>query len=105
MGRVQTGRGGTHMLGRFLTAVYSVALLAAACVPAAPTAPATSLPAETKSGAPAAQVSSGKELRLMTGPQGGAWYPLGGAIADFAQREGISISVAPGGGIANVEGI
>jgi len=44
---------------------------------------------------------------MMTGPMGGSWYPLGGAIADAIQREipGVTVSVAPGGGMANVEGL
>ncbi|HEU5395331.1 MAG TPA: TAXI family TRAP transporter solute-binding subunit [Candidatus Methylomirabilis sp.] len=47
------------------------------------------------------------ELRFMTGPQGGSWYPLGGAIADIIKREvpGVSASVVPGAGIANVKGV
>ena len=27
-----------------------------------------------------------QQVRLMTGPQGGAWYPLGGAIANIASK-------------------
>lgn len=55
------------------------------------------------SACPAAAV----ELRFMTGPQGGSWYPLGGAIGDIIKREvaGASVSVAPGAGIANVKGV
>ena len=47
------------------------------------------------------------ELKMMTGPMGGSWYPLGGAIADAVQKEnpGVTIAVAPGGGVANVEGV
>ncbi len=47
------------------------------------------------------------DLKMMTGPMGGSWYPLGGAIADAVQKEipGITISVSPGGGVANVEAI
>lgn len=47
------------------------------------------------------------DLKMMTGPMGGSWYPLGGAIADAVQKEmpNVTIAVAPGGGIANVEGI
>ncbi len=47
------------------------------------------------------------DLKMMTGPMGGSWYPLGGAIADAVQKEipGVTIAVAPGGGVANVEGI
>ncbi len=47
------------------------------------------------------------DLKLMTGPMGGSWYPLGGAIADAIQKEipGVTVGVSPGGGIANVEGL
>lgn len=47
------------------------------------------------------------DLKMMTGPMGGSWYPLGGAIADAVQKEipGVTIAVAPGGGVANVEAI
>jgi len=47
------------------------------------------------------------DLKIMTGPMGGAWYPLGGAIAEAIQKEipGVNVSVAPGGGVANVEGV
>jgi TRAP transporter TAXI family solute receptor len=47
------------------------------------------------------------DLKLMTGPMGGSWYPLGGAIADAVQKEipGVNISVSPGGGVANVEAV
>ncbi|HSB80331.1 MAG TPA: TAXI family TRAP transporter solute-binding subunit [Candidatus Methylomirabilis sp.] len=47
------------------------------------------------------------ELRIMTGPQGGAWYPLGGAIAEILKKEipGTTASVLPGAGIINVQGV
>jgi len=47
------------------------------------------------------------ELKMMTGPMGGVWYPLGGAMADALQKEipGATLSVMPGGGIANVEAL
>jgi len=47
------------------------------------------------------------DLKMMTGPMGGVWYPLGGAIADAIQREipGVTVAVTPGGGIANVEAL
>ncbi len=47
------------------------------------------------------------DLKMMTGPMGGSWYPLGGAIADAIQKEipGVTVSVAPGGGMANVEAL
>lgn len=46
-------------------------------------------------------------LRMMTGPQGGSWIPLGGAIAEMAQKEipGVTITVQPGAGIANVKAV
>ena len=42
--------------------------------------------------------------RFMTGPQGGSWYPLGGAISNMVRRslEGVRVRVMPGGGITNV---
>lgn len=48
-----------------------------------------------------------QDLRIMTGPMGGAWYPLGGAIAEAIQKEipGVTVSVLPGGGVANVEAV
>jgi len=47
-----------------------------------------------------------QQVRLMTGPQGGAWYPLGGAISNIADKTaGIKIQVLPGAGIANVRAV
>jgi TRAP transporter TAXI family solute receptor len=42
--------------------------------------------------------------RFMTGPQGGSWYPLGGAISNYVQRslDDVRVRVMPGGGITNV---
>jgi TRAP transporter TAXI family solute receptor len=47
------------------------------------------------------------DLKMMTGPMGGSWYPLGGAIAELIQKTipGTTVSVAPGTGIANVMGV
>lgn len=44
-------------------------------------------------------------VKLMTGPQGGSWYPLGGAIANFADKAGLKVQVLPGAGIANVKAV
>jgi TRAP transporter TAXI family solute receptor len=46
-------------------------------------------------------------MRFMTGPQGGSWYPLGGAIQSIVEKAvpGSSVQVAPGAGISNVRGI
>jgi TRAP transporter TAXI family solute receptor len=46
-----------------------------------------------------------QNVRLMTGPQGGSWYPLGGAIANIADKAGMKVQVLPGAGIANVKAI
>src|SRR5690625_1133620 len=46
-----------------------------------------------------------QQVRLMTGPQGGAWYPLGGAIANIASKADINVQVLPGAGIANVKAV
>lgn len=46
-----------------------------------------------------------QQVKLMTGPQGGSWYPLGGAIANIADKAGLKVQVLPGAGIANVKGV
>lgn len=54
----------------------------------------------------AAGAAEAQQLRFMTGPQGGAWYPLGGAIQNMAAEAGLAnIMVMPGGGVANVQGV
>ncbi|MDI6763022.1 MAG: TAXI family TRAP transporter solute-binding subunit [Thermodesulfobacteriota bacterium] len=47
------------------------------------------------------------DIKMMTGPMGGSWYPLGGAIAELIQKNipGSMVSVSPGAGIANVVGV
>jgi TRAP transporter TAXI family solute receptor len=57
--------------------------------------------------APPAETQQATSLRLMTGPQGGSWIPLGGAIAELVQKEvpGVTITVQPGAGIANVKAV
>ena len=54
-----------------------------------------------------AGAASAETLRLMTGPQGGSWYPLGGAIQNIVQTnvQGTQIQVLPGGGVANVKAV
>ena len=46
-----------------------------------------------------------QQVKLMTGPQGGSWYPLGGAIANIADKAGLKVQVLPGAGIANVKAV
>jgi TRAP transporter TAXI family solute receptor len=55
----------------------------------------------------AAAPAAAQELKMMTGPQGGSWYPLGGAIQGLLEKNipGVRMSVAPGAGISNVLGV
>ena len=46
-----------------------------------------------------------QQVKLMTGPQGGSWYPLGGAIANMSGANGVTVQVLPGAGIANVKAL
>lgn len=48
-----------------------------------------------------------QQLKMMTGPQGGSWYPLGGAIQGIIEKNipGASMQVLPGAGISNVIGV
>ncbi|MXQ14039.1 TAXI family TRAP transporter solute-binding subunit [Microvirga makkahensis] len=47
------------------------------------------------------------DLRLMTGPQGGVWVPLGGQLKELWEKAipGTNVQPLPGAGIANVRGI
>jgi len=51
--------------------------------------------------------ASAAELKMMTGPQGGSWIPLGGQLKDLWEKAvpGLSVQVMPGAGIANVRGV
>lgn len=53
---------------------------------------------------PSAQAA---ELKFMTGPQGGFWVPLGGALKDLWEKniKGTTVQNLPGAGVANVRGI
>jgi TRAP transporter TAXI family solute receptor len=55
----------------------------------------------------AATGAQAAEIRLMTGPQGGVWVPLGGQLKDMWEKAipGTSVQSLPGAGIANVRGI
>jgi len=46
-------------------------------------------------------------IRIMSGPQGGSWYPLAGAIQGIVEKNipGTNVQVAPGAGISNVLGL
>jgi TRAP transporter TAXI family solute receptor len=51
--------------------------------------------------------ASAQLVRIMSGPQGGSWYPLAGAIQGIVEKNipGTSGQVAPGAGISNVIGV
>lgn len=54
-----------------------------------------------------AGAAGAQQLKMMTGPQGGSWYPLGGAIQGIIEKAvpGTSMQVLPGAGISNVVGV
>ena len=42
-------------------------------------------------------------VRIVSGPSGGSWYPLGAKMAEiFGKIDGLSVSNGPGGGVGNV---
>jgi uncharacterized protein len=47
------------------------------------------------------------DIKLMTGPQGGVWVPLGGQLKDMWEKAvpGLNVQSLPGAGIANVRGV
>src|SRR5438132_5271837 len=51
--------------------------------------------------------ATAQQVTMMTGPQGGAWMPLGGALKNMweAAVPGLQIQQQPGAGIANVRGV
>jgi TRAP transporter TAXI family solute receptor len=55
----------------------------------------------------AAGPASANDIRIMTGPQGGVWVPLGGQLKDMIEKAipGAKVSTLPGAGIANVRAI
>jgi TRAP transporter TAXI family solute receptor len=48
-----------------------------------------------------------QQVTFMTGPQGGSWVPLGGALKNMWEKSipGLQIQQQPGAGIANVRGV
>ena len=48
-----------------------------------------------------------QEVTFMTGPQGGVWVPLGGALKGMWEKAvpGLKVTAIPGAGIANVRGV
>jgi TRAP transporter TAXI family solute receptor len=51
--------------------------------------------------------SAADEIKMMTGPQGGSWIPLGGQLKDMWEKAipGLAVQVMPGAGIANARGV
>ena len=51
--------------------------------------------------------AAAQQVTFMTGPQGGSWIPLGGALKGMWEKSvpGLQITQTPGAGIANVAGI
>jgi TRAP transporter TAXI family solute receptor len=58
-------------------------------------------------GAIIAAPAAAQQVTFMTGPQGGSWIPLGGALKGMWEKAvpGLSITQTPGAGIANVRGV
>jgi uncharacterized protein len=51
--------------------------------------------------------AAAQQVTMMTGPQGGSWIPLGGALKNMWEGAipGLQIQQQPGAGIANVRGV
>jgi uncharacterized protein len=51
--------------------------------------------------------AAAQQVTFMTGPQGGSWIPLGGALKHMWEQAvpGLTIQQTPGAGIANVRGV
>ena len=51
--------------------------------------------------------AAAQQVTFMTGPQGGSWIPLGGALKGMWEKNvsGLQIQQTPGAGISNVRGI
>jgi TRAP transporter TAXI family solute receptor len=51
--------------------------------------------------------ATAQQVTLMTGPQGGVWVPLGGALKGMWEKAipGLQVQMQPGAGIANIRGV
>jgi TRAP transporter TAXI family solute receptor len=58
-------------------------------------------------GALAVAPAAAQQVTFMTGPQGGSWIPLGGALKGMWEKAipGLNITQTPGAGIANIRGV
>jgi len=54
-----------------------------------------------------AGTAAADQMTFMTGPQGGSWIPLGGALKGMWEKAipGLQIQQTPGAGVANVRGV
>jgi hypothetical protein len=54
-----------------------------------------------------ASPAAAQQVTFMTGPQGGSWIPLGGALKGMWEKAvpGLNITQTPGAGISNVRGV
>lgn len=52
-------------------------------------------------------MASAEDIVFMTGPAGGSWYPLGGAIKNMLETEipGMNVTIRPGAGLINLKGV
>lgn len=66
-----------------------------------------SLSALAVTAALAAAPASAQQVTFMTGPQGGVWVPLGGALKGMWEKAipNLQITLTPGAGLANVRGV
>lgn len=58
-------------------------------------------------GALSALPAAAQQVTFMTGPQGGVWVPLGGALKGMWEKAipGLNVTATPGAGIANIRGV
>jgi TRAP transporter TAXI family solute receptor len=51
--------------------------------------------------------AAAQQVTFMTGPQGGSWIPLGGALMNIWEKAvpGLKVQQTPGAGVANVRGV
>ena len=51
--------------------------------------------------------AAAQQVTMMTGPQGGSWIPLGGALKHMWEQAvpGLHIQQTPGAGVANIRGV
>jgi len=54
-----------------------------------------------------ASVQAQQFVRIVSGPAGGSWYPLGAAISEIVNKnvDGVAASNGPGGGVGNIKDV